>query len=313
MSEGKIIELENVSYSIGKLQILESVSLSIEKNEIFGLLGPNGAGKSTLLRILSGSLFQQGGKIRVFSREKKINWNQTIGVVPQEPSFYYGFSVKQNLEFFGSLYSVPRGELKEKINLLCDWLRLNPFLKKKAEKLSGGYKRLLNLGCSLLHNPSIIFLDEPTVGLDPQMRHEVWKKIKALKREGKTIIITTHYLTEAQALCDNIAILYKGKILTKGNPRELIEEYGGYRVVALKLAQMASPKLSKAIENRISGTEIKSTGSYLIISFHKKKNIEDLSKIVSLLMEYGYQIEDTTVREPQLEDVFMHLTKSWMK
>jgi len=218
-----VCKAENISKSYGTYKALDDVSIEMLEGEVFGLLGSNGAGKSTLTKIMSGLLNQDGGDVSYYNYDLKTNHaklKSIFGVVPQEISCYYGFTVRENLKFFGLMYGIKGEELTEKTEYLLQWLALEKFGDKTVNQLSGGYKRLTNIACSLIHDPAIIFMDEPTVGLDPQIRRLMWDKINELKERGKTICLTTHYLDEAQALCDRIGLLQNGRLLLKGKPQE---------------------------------------------------------------------------------------------
>ncbi|MDP6670603.1 MAG: ABC transporter ATP-binding protein [archaeon] len=209
------LEVNKITKSYGKFKVLDGVSLKLPEGEIFGFLGPNGAGKSTLIRILldfekqdSGSFsFSLAGK-KLLNKEVK----KKVSIVPQDLCFYLDFSVEKNLEIMGALYGLGGIKLHERIERLLETWSLKRFRSRRAKNLSGGYKRLLNLACGLINDPAIIFLDEPTVGLDPKIRKTFWKKIVQLRTKGKTIIITTHYMDEAEVLCDRVALIVKGKI-----------------------------------------------------------------------------------------------------
>lgn len=308
------IKVRRLSHIASGRVVLKSVSLSIARAEIFGLLGPNGAGKTTLLKILSGAIRPQEGDVYFYFSKSPTHrsWKSRIGLAPQHHAFFQEFTVEQNLRFFGTLYNLSGRGLERRIKELTRWLHLEHFMKTRAEYLSGGYQRLLNLACTLLHDPEIIFLDEPTVGLDPYVRNIFWEKIATLKKQGKTVVMTTHYMNEAQDLCDRIAILDKGKILIEGTPMQLIRKYGGARIMIVKLNATVSSELVFALKSSLEETDIKALGPYIIVSFHKPRSIDDVSRAVSLIHAHGFTIDHATIREPQLEDVFLHLTGKWM-
>jgi ABC-2 type transport system ATP-binding protein len=224
----KVLTAENLRKSYRKKEVLRGLSLSIRQGEIFGLLGPNGAGKSTFTKIATGLEKPDSGEIKYFNKPLAQNLDEVkrkIAVIPQEESFYREFSVEENIAFFGRLYGLRGQELKKRVDHLLEWLELKPFKKMPARYLSGGYRRLLNTACSLVHDPKMVFMDEPTVALDPGIRQMYWKKIKELKKEGKTICLTTHYMDEAEKLSDRIALIVKGKILVQGSPQKLVKKY----------------------------------------------------------------------------------------
>ncbi|MDD3160249.1 MAG: ABC transporter ATP-binding protein [Candidatus ainarchaeum sp.] len=307
-----IISIKNVSKNYGQKKVLDSVSLEIEKGEIFGLLGSNGAGKSTITKIILGLEKPTSGNI-VYYEGRQINIKEKLTLVPQDIAAYKNFSVEKNLEFFASISGLSGDLKKNKINFLLNWLNLNEFRKTKTSFLSGGYQRLLNIAISLISDPEIIFLDEPTVGLDPLMRKMFWDKIKELRNQGKTIILTTHYMDEAQNLCTKIALLKKGKLLTIGKPIDLIREYGGIKVTVLKLTSMILdddlPKIRAAINNR----NVIVRDKYLFVPVEQEHGFEKIVALTQWLISRGYSIDYSTTKEPDLEDVFLQLTGEKMK
>jgi len=203
---------------------------------------------------------------------------------------------------------VSKEDLENNVSTMLGWLRLKKFADIRAKNLSGGYKRLLNIACSLIHSPEIIFMDEPTVGLDPNMRQNIWKKINDLKKEGKTILLTTHYMDEAQELSDRVAMLSGGKIIVDGNPQELIQRHGGEKIMTLQLDKPPSNEITNSLSKALPGSHVKSVGSFLIISFMQKHSIEKISAIVEWIVEQGYSIVKSSIKEPELEDVFFNIT-----
>jgi ABC-2 type transport system ATP-binding protein len=207
--------INKITKDFGKTRVLDQVSLNVEEGEIFGLLGPNGAGKSTMIKVLLGFEKASSGDFAYYREGKKVSepeTKKTVSIVPQKLCFYRNFSVEKNLEVMGSLYGLRGKKLSTRIEALLERWNLKSFRRKKASHLSGGYQRLLNIACGLINDPSIIFLDEPTVGLDPKIRKAFWKKISGLKQQGKTVLLTTHYMDEAEYLCGRIALIVKGKI-----------------------------------------------------------------------------------------------------
>ncbi|MHA2282514.1 MAG: ABC transporter ATP-binding protein [Promethearchaeota archaeon] len=214
--------------TIEEVVAVDGISFSINKGEIFGLLGPNGAGKTTTINILCGLINQTEGKAFVegYDVTKDISKiKEIIGLCPQEPAVYKFLNAKENIELFGNLYLVKKEVIKERTEKFLDLLGLSEVSHRKAKKYSGGMLRQLNLIVALISDPPILFLDEPTVGLDPRNRRKTWEFISFLKESNKTVILTTHYIEEAEALCDRVAIIDYGKLIAIGPPRELIEKY----------------------------------------------------------------------------------------
>ena len=301
----------NVTKNFGKFRALDDVSLEMYEAEVFGLLGSNGAGKSTITKIMTGLLNADEGKISFFDYELETNYGElkkVFSVVPQEISCYHGFSVKENIRFFGEMYGLKGKELKEKTEFLMQWLSLKKFEDRAAKDLSGGYKRLLNIACSLVNDPLIIFMDEPTVGLDPRMRQLLWQKIKELKDQGKTVCLTTHYLDEAQALCNRVGLLVNGRLVVQGKPNELITKYGGYRILIMKVSKIIETEDAEAIKSSFKDEQTEIIGQTIIISFNQEHSLEKISLLTQWLVGKGYEVQSSTIKEPELEDVFLNLT-----
>lgn len=225
---GTAITITNLTKKFEDTTAIDRVNLIIQKGELFGLLGPNGAGKTTMINVLCGLLTPTSGTVEVagFSVQKdpeKIK--EIIGVCPQDTAVYPFLTGRENVELFGNLHSMQRQQIKKKSDELLEKLSLTQDAKKRLGKYSGGMKRRINLIMALVHNPEIAFLDEPTVAMDPQSRHAVWEFIKELKQQGKTIILTTHYMEEAEYLCDRIGIIDHGQIIALDTPKELMKMY----------------------------------------------------------------------------------------
>ncbi len=302
-----IISIKNVSKHYGLKKVLDDVSFDIQRGDIFGLLGSNGAGKSTLTRILLGFENSTFGKVKYYGGNP-IKIKSKIAVVPQNIAAYMDFTVQQNMEFFAALTNLPKKNQKEQITQLINWLELSSFKEVKVKFLSGGYQRLVNMALSLINDPEIIFLDEPTVGLDPKMRLMFWDKILALKKSGKTLILTTHYMDEAEKLCTNIALLKKGKLITTGSPKNLIKEYGGENIITLELSKDLDEKILEMLNNT-EHLQVKYLEKKLSITFSQTRGFD---KVVNTLKKYlidkEYEIISAYLNEPTLEDVFLSLT-----
>ncbi|MBU1120934.1 MAG: ABC transporter ATP-binding protein [archaeon] len=310
----EIISVKDISKSFHGTKVLDKVSFSIRDGEIFGLLGPNGAGKSTLTKIILGLVKEDSGSIKfnlngnLDEQEKK----SLISLVPQEESFFKDFTVKQNILFFASLYGINSND--ESIKGLIEWLNLKKFEDKKAIHLSGGYRKLLNIACSLVNNPRIIFMDEPTVGLDPSIRRELWGIILGLNESGKTIVLTTHYMREAEELCDRTAVINEGKVLVVDAPKKLIKSYGGVKVFVFTLSSKPSPALISSIKALIPNSSIKAIQNKLIISVSEEEALVDIAKLSRIIGGAGFNVQEFTLKEPGMEEVFLHLVeKAGMK
>ena len=309
------LEAQGIGKSFQGRALLKGVSFAVENGQVFGLLGPNGAGKSTLLGILSGLYPSDAGHVKIRGRDLKEygkDLHAFLGVVPQEECFYPSFSVEETLRFFGCLNGLGGAALNERVSALLGWLELRPFAATRAERLSGGYRRLLNIACSLVHDPDLVFFDEPTVALDPNVRHTFWKKIVELKKQGKAIVLTTHYMEEAQKLCDELAILFHGEILAHGSPKELIARFGGEKILALRAAEGTDLEREKellaGIHRLYPKAGVQWKHHFLFVSLPERNQVEAAGKIVSLVEGKGIKVLSQQLKEPELEDVFIHLT-----
>lgn len=215
----------------GNNTVVDHINLNIKQGEIFGVLGPNGAGKTTTIRMLTTLEHQTSGKIlfngfNLPNEADKIK--KDIGIVQQQISLDRDISVEENMRYHAKLHKVPKKEIEERMKYMTDLMMLAPFLNRTIMTLSEGWKRKVAIVCALMHKPKILFLDEPTVALDTQSRHMLWKIIRSMSREGTTIILTTHYIEEAEALCDRVSIMDRGRIITTGTPYELCNDFGQY-------------------------------------------------------------------------------------
>lgn len=229
-----VIEAVGVSKNYDKHKAVDRVSFSVKKGECFGLLGPNGAGKTSMFKMIYGSSKPTQGDLFVNGMSVKTHIDKIkfkLGVVPQENGLDPDFSVLDNLLVFGSYYRLGGRQLKERAHEILRMIRLEDYANKSVEQLSGGMKRRLAIGRALLSSPEVILLDEPTTGLDPQARAWIWNELSELKAQGRTLILTTHYMEEAETLCDRIMILNKGEVLSEGTPSELIRHHVGKEVI----------------------------------------------------------------------------------
>ncbi len=219
--------VENLVKKFEDVTAVDGISLQVKKGELFGLLGPNGAGKTTTINILCGLTKPTSGTAKVGGynvQRETAKVKELIGVCLQETAIYPYLTGAENIELFGNLYAMSKEILRKRRDVLLERLGLTDDAKRRTAKYSGGMKRRLNLILALIHDPQIAFLDEPTVAMDPQSRHAVWDFIKELKKEGKTIILTTHYMEEAEELCDRVGIIDHGKLIALGQPQELISK-----------------------------------------------------------------------------------------
>ena len=233
-----MIRIENVTKRFGSKAVVDNISLHVERGKLFGLIGPNGAGKTTTISMIIGALSPDSGTIQInggIPGDQPVK--RLLGIVPQTLAVYENLSAHENLDFFGRLYGLTGNDLKERIQHVFEIVNLTERRHERVSKFSGGMKRRLNIAAALLHRPSLIILDEPTVGVDPQSRNAIFESLKKLKDEGCTIILTSHYLEEAQKLCDRVAIMDEGKVIAEDTVGKLIATYGGKSVLIVETSQ----------------------------------------------------------------------------
>ncbi|NOX18723.1 MAG: ABC transporter ATP-binding protein [Chlorobi bacterium] len=300
-----MIEIKNVSKKFENTEALKGVSLKVEKGEFFGLLGPNGAGKTTLMNIIVGYLKPDEGKVFIDGTEMKsddVSLREKIGYVPQDIGLYQELTAMQNLKIFGSFYNHTKKELNERIEQALELVQLNDRRKDVVKEFSGGMKRRLNIAASLLHDPEIILCDEPTVGVDPQSRNAIFEMLQKLNADGKTLIYTTHYMEEAERLCNRMAIIDYGKIIAGGTLSELID----------LLHTRETLKIRKTKETEALLGEIKKLGVFSEHDFYfeirPNENYDVYSKLFADLETIGLDSKFVEISRASLEDVFLYLT-----
>jgi len=299
---GLPLEVTSLVKRFGDLTAVDGVSLTVCGGECLGLLGPNGAGKSTLIRSIVGRVIPDGGRVAVFgSAAGSTDARMALGWVPQELAIYGRISCKENLGSFGRYYGLKGRALKEAITWCLKWAALEDRQDEVAKSLSGGMKRRLNMAAGMMHRPKVMLFDEPTVGVDPQSRNRIFEMIEALRDGGMAIIYTTHYMEEAERLCDRIAIIDHGRIIAQGTKEELIE--GAFGRCSQVLARFAGGTSEiEAWAGRHGGRVTDSTAEF---------TIEQAAEIAPLLddaMKAGLELVDVWLRRPNLESVFLHLT-----
>jgi ABC-2 type transport system ATP-binding protein len=223
------IELDNFSKDYGDVKAIQNLTLRVPEGEIFGMLGPNGSGKTTTINCLAGLTSPTAGELKIEGydvRREQGHVRAIMGICPQETALYPFLTGKENIELFGELYSVPSKLLERNVSYVIEKVGLNDEAGRRAGKYSGGMKRRLCIAMALVHDPKVVFLDEPTVGMDPQSRRSIWDFVIEMKDRGRTIFLTTHYMEEAEQLCDHVAIIDHGKLIELGSPDELKAKYG---------------------------------------------------------------------------------------
>ena len=301
--EENAIEISGLKKSYGNTLALQKVNLSIKKGEFFGLLGPNGAGKTTTISILTGLVFRDEGSTLVFGKDTVENFRYTrskIGIAAQELSVDWFFSIEKLLYFQAGYYGLSRKDAKESVNSLLERLGLDKKRNSRLRQLSGGMKRRFQLAKALVHDPDIIILDEPTAGVDVELRRSLWKYLNELHSEGKTILLTTHYIEEAEQLCENIAIIDEGKILKKGSPKELTQELGSSGIT-IKIGD---------VRNKFDSflSDYSYTFNDNRLHFSVKNPDVAMPDIIQKLSDNNIKIQSVESNSSSLEDVFLDLT-----
>jgi len=303
-----MIQLRSVSKSYGNIEAVNNVSFNIEKGEIFGILGPNGAGKSTIVNILNTLVKTDSGDVIIDGVNLK-NDGDTIklimGVVPQEIALYEELSAYENLMFWGGLYDIPKKELISNVNRTLAIVDLINRKDDRIKTFSGGMKRRINIACSLLHNPKILVLDEPTVGVDPQNRNHIFEVIERLHNEGMTIIYTTHYLEEAERFCDKIAIIDVGRIIAIGTLKELRKMSDTKDLLTIKLADFNEATIA-GLMTANPLIRFDSTTKTLEIDCENISN--EISRMTNQIQNAGGVIERIYTRGTNLESIYLKLT-----
>jgi len=297
------VQVTKLRRTFGKFVAVDDIDLTVHKGEIFGFLGPNGAGKSTTIKMLCGLLLPSGGKGTVagFDVKKETEQiKQNIGYMSQKFSLYDDLTVEENINFYSGIYNVPKWKKEERKEWVLEMAELKDKRDTITKTLPGGYKQRLALGCAILHEPPIIFLDEPTSGVDPLSRRNFWNMIYQMAQEGITIFVTTHYMDEAD-YCDRLALIYRGKIIAEGTPHELREVFMKRDVLEIE----ASPFVEameilhdKGIETAIFGTLLHATVDNAAAS---------IPHIREVLEKEGIKVSRIEEISPSLEDVFVTL------
>ncbi len=303
-----IVEIQGLTKVFNGRKAVDDINLTIEKGEILGLLGPNGAGKTTTIAMLSTILPPTKGTATVDGydiRRQPKEVRRVIGVVPQDVALYDDLTAAENLAYFGKLYGVVGERLKKQIDELLRLVRLKDRANNRVKSFSSGMRDRLNLAVGLIHEPRLLFLDEPTTGLDPQARLAVWEMIKKLQAEGVSILLTTHYMEEADYLCDRVAIMDDGKIIALDSPAVLKKSIGKLEVIEVKATGIPRALLAKLRKLR-DVKEVAQTSEGLRLLSPTADAI--LGQVVSLITSKKVRIDSLNVVQPTLEDVFIKLT-----
>ena len=300
-----LIQARGLVKRFGDLAAVDEIDFDLQRGEAFGFLGPNGAGKTSTMRMIGCVSPVSDGLLRVFGLDPDhdgVEIRARLGVVPQEDSLDLELTVRENIIVYGRYFGLPRSVLKERADELLEFVELTERANDRVEPLSGGMKRRLTIARSLVNEPEVLLLDEPTTGLDPQARHVVWDRLYRLKRQGVTLLLTTHYMDEAEQLCDRLVVMDKGKIVAEGSPRELIEQYSTREVVELRFGD--DDRRPQNIEDLTNGlvSRVEPLPDRVLLY------TDDGDAAAHGLHERGLVPESVLVRRSTLEDVFLHLT-----
>src|SRR5713226_7288320 len=308
-SNGAPIRAENLTRRFGYFIAVSGVSLRVEKGEVFGLLGPNGSGKTTIIKMLTGLLPPSGGNAWVDGLDVRTHSEavrERIGYMSQRFSLYDDLTVGENMQFYGRIYSLPAERLRKRIEAIVALNGLEPYFGRLAGKLSGGWKQRLALGCALLHEPRILFLDEPTAGIDPVARRQLWDLIFDLSGQGITFLVTTHYMDEAER-CSHVAYLYYGKLIADGTPAALkvlpeVNQPGTHRV------EITAPEITRALKHARLVDCVRSATVFGTSIHAQVDDCFQQEDLVEALASEGITVSEIRPLAPSLEDVFVELT-----
>ncbi len=298
-----LIEARGLTKSYGDFIAVAGIDFHVAKGESFGLLGPNGAGKSSTMRIIAATSQRTGGDIKILDKDPNLHGPQIrahLGVVPQQDNLDTELTVEQNLYVYGRYFGLSNNFIKNKIEELLDFAQLVEKRDVKVDALSGGMKRRLTIARALISEPDILMLDEPTTGLDPQARHILWDRLFRLKEQGVTLVITTHYMDEAEQLCDRLVVMDKGKIMAEDSPAGLIKTYSTKEVLEVRFGSERNAEMSDKLKQHCERIEVLPDRILMYA--------DDAEKVLEEIIKQGIHPVTSLVRRSSLEDVFLRLT-----
>ncbi|GGL26643.1 ABC transporter ATP-binding protein [Phycicoccus endophyticus] len=303
MTDEVLLEARGLTKSFGEFVAVDGIDVLVRRGEAFGFLGPNGAGKSSTMRMVGCVSPVTGGRLRILGLDPAVDGaaiRARLGVCPQQDMLDEDLSVEENLWVYGRFFGLSRREVRARTDELLEFAQLTDRRHDRVEPLSGGMKRRLTIARALVNNPEVLLLDEPTTGLDPQARHVLWDRLYRLKREGVTLIITTHYMDEAEQLCDRLVVMDHGRIVAEGSPRELIEAYSTREVVELRFEDEQQERHLGSVE--ALAERVEALPDRLLVY------TADGDDTLAALHGRGVRPLSALVRRSTLEDVFLHLT-----
>jgi len=298
-----LIQAAGLTKRFGDFTAVDGIDFAVVPGETFGFLGPNGAGKSSTMRMIGAVSPRSGGELRVFGRDPVVAGPEIrarLGVVPQEDNLDTELTVSENLLVYGRYFGLPSPVIRERADELLDFMQLSERRKHRVEPLSGGMKRRLTIARALINEPDLMLLDEPTTGLDPQARHAVWDRLYRLKQRGVTLVLTTHYMDEAEQLCDRLVVMDHGRIVAEGSPRELIARHVEREVVELRFAADSQDGAMSRLEGL--SDRIEELADRILIG------TGDGDATAAAVHERGVQPVSVLIRRSTLEDVFLSIT-----
>ena len=303
-TELPLVHARGLVKRFGQLVAVDAIDFDVQRGEAFGFLGPNGAGKTSTMRMIGCVSPPSGGTLRILGLDPVGHGPEIrarLGVVPQQDTLDFELTVRENVIIYGRYFGLARAQLRKRADELLEFVQLNERADDRVEPLSGGMKRRLTIARSLINDPDVLLLDEPTTGLDPQARHTVWDRLFRLKQRGVTLILTTHYMDEAEQLCDRLVVMDKGKIAAEGSPRELIRRYSTREVVELRFAAGQEPS---QLATRVDGLarRLEALPDRLLLY------TDDGDAAATGVHDLGLNPDSVLVRRSTLEDVFLHLT-----
>lgn len=304
-----MLTLTDVKKSFGAHEVIKGISFQVEKGESFGLLGPNGAGKSTLISMICGLIPNGAGEIRVNGKlvgKHLKETKQMIGVVPQDIALYPTMSAMDNLMFWGKMYGLSGKKAKARAKEVLKIVGLTERGKERIETFSGGMKRRINIGAALMHEPQLLIMDEPTVGIDPQSRNHILETVRSLNEQGLTVIYTSHYMEEVEFLCKRIAILDEGKLIVSGTKKDLNNRLAGGIVLKLTVGSL-HPSFIEQVK-KLNGVEKVIVQQAEEIDVHLQSKMEIVADVILLASQSGVVIHNMQLKEANLETLFLQLT-----
>jgi ABC-2 type transport system ATP-binding protein len=302
------IEVHNLYKRFKKLEAVRGVSFTIEKGEIYGFLGPNGAGKSTTISMLAGILKPTGGEIKIagYSMMKQpMEVKRRIGLVPQDIALYPKLSARENLNFWGRMYSIPQPDLSRKVDEVLQLVGLTQRANEPVKNYSGGMKRRINIAAGVLHQPEVLILDEPTVGVDPQSRNHIFEFIKQLNQSGTTIIYTSHYMEEVEHLCRTVTIIDGGDVVAAGTKEQLLQTIGEKQELIITSA-FINDELLTQVRSTLRDRQMSAENDQIKILTDDADQI--LTSILSSYIATGIAVSKIEIKKPNLESLFMKIT-----